>query len=94
MNPKPCLEQVLQYLLRAHVPVPEILKEHPRSLGMLVKFLQVQLALESQGFRNSRKFQGDKYVGKGRNTWLAFWGLGIRVEARGSSGGCVKSACS
>jgi len=47
MNPKPCLEQVLQHLLRAHVPVPEILKEHPKSLGMLVKFLQVQLALES-----------------------------------------------
>ena len=54
MNPKPCLEQVLQYLLRAHVPVPEILKEHPRSLGMLVKFLQVQYAFECnwQGFRN------------------------------------------
>ena len=34
------LEDVLLKLQRAHVPVPEILKEHPRSLGMLVKFLQ------------------------------------------------------
>jgi hypothetical protein len=37
------LEPVLKQLKSAHVPVPEILKEHPKSLGMLVKFLQVKL---------------------------------------------------
>jgi hypothetical protein len=36
------LEPVLKQLKSAHVPVHEILKEHPKSLGMLVKFLQVK----------------------------------------------------
>ena len=36
------LEPVLKQLKSAHVPVQEILKEHPKSLGMLVKFLQVK----------------------------------------------------
>lgn len=38
------LEPVLKQLKSAHVPVQEILKEHPKSLGMLVKFLQVKFA--------------------------------------------------
>ena len=35
------LQDTLQRLQCAHVPVPEILKEHPKSLGMLIKSLQV-----------------------------------------------------
>lgn len=38
------LEPVLKQLKNTHVPVQEILKEHPKSLGMLVKFLQVKFA--------------------------------------------------
>jgi hypothetical protein len=36
------LEDTLVRLQHAHVPVQEILKEHPKSLGMLIKNLQVQ----------------------------------------------------
>lgn len=37
------LEDTLQRLQCAHVAVPEILKGHPKSLGMLIKSLQVML---------------------------------------------------
>ena len=43
------LQDTLQRLQCAHVPVPEILKGHPKSLGMLIKSLQVTRPHEKRG---------------------------------------------